>query len=187
MPKSRFRICTHHAQNGFKLRVLVDAFQAIAIGHAKAVPIIHNRRCVAAVDLARHVLGHRAVEGSAHRAIVHGAAAHVAAHAAIHALQARSHRGDAGAETSAVVFLAHAVDIGPEALFQPADLAENLFAALHFLFPIACGCDIGQLVDQGAGGVDKFAEGWRSPVGYQCLVKSNYVRFGAWGREGGAE
>lgn len=84
-------------------------------------------------------------------------------------------------------FFAHAVDFGPEALFEPADLLEDFFAAGHFFFAVAGGGYVGEFVDEGAGGVDEFAEGGGGPVGDEGLVEGDDVGVGRGCGERGAE
>jgi hypothetical protein len=78
---------------------------------------------------------------------------------------------------AALVLLAHAVDVGPEALLQPADLLEDELAAVHLLAAVA-GHAVGQLVDERAARVDELDEGGGRPVGDEGLVQDGDVRVG---------
>ena len=84
-----------------------------------------------------------------------------------------------GPELRGLALLAHAIDLGPEALLEPADLAEDFLAAGHFLFAVARGSDVCEFVDEGARRVDEFVERRRRPVGDEGLVESYNVRVGA--------
>ena len=70
------------------------------------------------------------------------------------------------------------VDGGPEALLQPADLAEDLLAAGHLLLAIWRGGGVGELVDEGAAGVDELGKGRGGPVRDEGLVEGDDVRLG---------
>jgi hypothetical protein len=146
----------------------------------------------------------RAVEGSgqgAHRA-VHSVVGHLPVHLTAHGIvvhrttvQVLIHRaGEGGAIVHAsnanlrsklctFVLLAHAVDVWPEAFFQPAYLAENFFATYHLLLAITGGCDVGELVDKRACRIDEFGKGGRCPVRNECLVEGNNVGVGGGSRE----
>ena len=119
----------------------------------------------------------------AHAAAAHAAVPHAAAHAATSHPAAlpdayAAHAARAAGEARALVLLAHAVDVGPEALLKPADLAEDLLAAQHFLLAVGRGGGVCELVDEDAGGVDELGEGGRGPVRDQGLVECHDVRVG---------
>ena len=67
-------------------------------------------------------------------------------------------------QSACLVLLAHAVDVGPKPLFEPADLLEDLLAAMHLLLSVRCG-RVGEFVDESPASVHKLAEGWCRPVG----------------------
>src|SRR6266581_138844 len=95
-----------------------------------------------------------------HASNTHAAAAHAAAHAAAPNAAAlpdahAAHAARAAGEARTLVLLAHAVYVGPEALLEPANLAEDLLAAQHFLLAIGRGGGVCELVDEDAGGVDE--------------------------------
>ncbi len=139
------------------------------------VHIVHGIHAAGASD---HVAGHASAN---HTGARHASAAYTVAecmcilHGAI--AEAGGHGAAETRQPAAVVLLAHAVDVGPEALFEPADLAEDFFAADHFFFAVA-GCrDVCELVDEGACCVDEFGKGGRCPVGDQGLVEGYNVVF----------
>jgi hypothetical protein len=70
----------------------------------------------------------------------------------------------ANLQPAAFIFFAHAIDIRPEPLFEPANLVKNLIATHHHFFAIQIGRDIGKLVNEATTSVDEFAEGGRGPV-----------------------
>ena len=75
-------------------------------------------------------------------------------------IEAGTHWAHVGRATKlrTVILFTHAVNLGPEALFQPADLAKNLVAALHLFFTVTrCG-SIGKLVDERTCGVYELVE-----------------------------
>jgi hypothetical protein len=100
-------------------------------------------------------------------------------------IEARAHGSNTcGTKLRGLALLAHAVDLWPKALLEPADLAENFFAARHLFFAVARGGDVCELVDEGARRVDKFVERGRRPVGDEGLVKCDNVGVGAGCGEG---
>lgn len=120
---------------------------------------------------------------AAHAAVPHTTAPHAAAHTATSHPAAlpdayAAHAARTAGEARALVFLTHAVDIGPEALLEPADLAEDLLAAQHFLLAVGRGGGVCELVNEDAGGIDEFGEGGRGPVRDQGLVECHDVRVG---------
>jgi hypothetical protein len=100
-------------------------------------------------------------------------------------IEARAHGSNAsGTKLRDLALLAHAVDLWPKALLEPADLAEDLFAARHLFLAVARGGDVCELVDEGARRVDKFVERGRRPVWDEGLVKCDNVGVGAGCGEG---
>lgn len=160
-----------------------------AIQRAEIPPPVRRRRMALSNS---HSHASNAHAAAAHTAAAHAAAPHAAAHAATphpatlpdaHA----THAARAAGEARALVLLAHAVDVGPEALLEPADLAEDLLAAQHFLLAVGrCG-SVRELIDEDAGGVDELGEGGRGPVRDQGLVERHDVRVGRGRAEGVAE
>jgi len=90
-------------------------------------------------------------------------------------------------QPAALILLAHAIDVGPEPLFEPADLAKHLIAALHHLLAVQIGRVVGELVDEAAAGIDELAEGGRGPVRDEGLVEGRDVRFRGRAGEGRCE
>jgi hypothetical protein len=136
----------------------------------KTIPALANRRALAVI-----------YPSAVHHGIVHAVVVHTV-------VKLRAHGPYPGVvELCGFVFLAHAVDLGPEALLQPAYLTEYLLTARHFFFPVAGSSDVGKLVDKRAGSVYELAERWRCPVGDEGLVESDNVRVGARCGESGAE
>lgn len=72
-----------------------------------------------------------------------------------------------------ITVLAHAIDRRPKALFQPADLTEDLLAPMHLFLAITRCVVIGKLIDKRTCGIYEFIECRRRPVGDQGLVKSH--------------
>jgi hypothetical protein len=135
----------------------------------KAVPALTSRRSLVAV----YPRGART-----HHGWIEAIVAHVV-------IEARAHGSDAsGTKLCSLALLAHAVDLWPKALLEPADLAEDLFAARHLFFAVARGGDVCELVDEGARRVDKFVERGRCPVGDEGLVKCDDVGVGTGCGEG---
>jgi hypothetical protein len=149
----------------------------IAIGSWRVVIAIHGWPIhLVIVHIAVHsgTIYLRAIESSGQG--VHWAV-HLASHCAIahRSVQVLVHWGGKsavihaantsfGSQLCSFVLFAHAVNVWPKALFEPAYLPEDFFTANHFFFAVAGGCDVGQLVHECARCVDEFGEGGRGPV-----------------------
>lgn len=79
---------------------------------------------------------------------------------------------------AALVLFSHAVHVGPEALLKPADLLEDLVAPRHLFLAVASD-GVGELVDEGAAGVDKLDKGGRCPIWNERLMEDCNVRIGS--------